>query len=160
MRRGHEPSANALWTRYAARLAAYAGQLVGDHAAGDDVAQEVFARILAMPARSLREVRDVPAWLFRIARNQSITHVRKRRRSVGHPPPRRTGIPPDQAEELRAAVDALPRRLREVVVLKHAMGLTLDQIALTLDGNRNTVAARYRDAMEKLRATMVPEGSA
>lgn len=51
-----------------------------------------------------------------------------------------------------AVLDALDEDSRELLILKHAAGLTFDQIALALNQNRNTVAARYRRAADFLRS--------
>ena len=45
----------------------------------------------------------------------------------------------------------MPRRYREVIVLKHIVGMTFDQLALALSANRSTVASRYRNAVARLR---------
>jgi DNA-directed RNA polymerase specialized sigma24 family protein len=42
-------------------------------------------------------------------------------------------------------------------MLKHAGGLTFDQIALALDINRSTAASRYRAAIERLRAALTDD---
>jgi len=55
------------------------------------------------------------------------------------------------AEELRAALSRLPRAQREVVVLKIYREKTFQQIAQMLQLSLNTVASRYRYALEKLR---------
>ncbi len=70
------------------------------------------------------------------------------------------GAPEVSSTSLRDAMDSLPRRLREVVALKHLCGLTFDQIALALTMNRNTAAARHRAAIEFLRAILGASGRA
>ena len=64
------------------------------------------------------------------------------------------------ASDALAALDALGEDDREVLILKHAAGLSFDQIALALEQNRNTVASRYRRAADFLRSradTLTPE---
>lgn len=157
--RGREAAARLLWQRHAARLLAHAAAIVGPGDA-DDVVQSVLCGLLALPRRRVSEVQDVPAFLARSTRSAALNHVRSRRRegnrrraaALCSPAPAACGpgIAEAPDEALQRTIDALPRRLREVVVLKHVAGLTFDQIALALALNRNTAAARYRAAVARL----------
>ena len=89
----------------------------------------------------------------------SINHLRSARREAARrahprarPAPLEPGVGP--LPDLHTALEALPRRYREVLVLKHAGGLTFDQIALALATNRNTIAGRYRAALKSLRGVL------
>ena len=53
-------------------------------------------------------------------------------------------------------MDRLPAQQKEVVTFKIWGELTFDEIARTLDESLNTVASRYRYALEKLK-DWVPE---
>lgn len=157
---GHEPSARELWARFSPRLLAHAGAIVGPDDA-HDVVQSVFCGILRIDRGRLARVTDPPAWLALLTRRAALNHLRATRRERAR---RATGgaISPapapdaDADDALRRALDALPRRFREVVVLKHVAGLTFDQIALALGLNRNTAAGRYRAALGLLRSQMCP----
>jgi len=59
---------------------------------------------------------------------------------------------PDDA--LAAAVAALPETQREVVALRIDAGLTFAEIAAVTGTSLNTVASRYRYALEKLRTSL------
>ena len=159
--RGHEASARLLWERHASRLQAHARAIVREHNAAADIVQSVMCRILELPAWRIREIDDIPAFLAAAVRRESINHIRAFRRELAR---RETVARPTQADrplpgvsDLHAAVDALPRRLREVLVLKHVADLTLDQISAALSTNRNTIASRYRAAIESLRGMLAPE---
>ncbi len=52
---------------------------------------------------------------------------------------------------LQNAVDKLPERQKEVVMLKIWGELTFEQVAETLDAPINTVVSRYRYALDKLK---------
>ena len=62
----------------------------------------------------------------------------------------------ERKQALLRAVDRLPAQQKEVVTLKIWGELTFDEIARTLDESLNTVASRYRYALEKLK-DWVPE---
>jgi RNA polymerase sigma-70 factor (ECF subfamily) len=157
--RGHEASARLLWARHAPRLTAHARVIVRDAAA--DVVQTVLCRLLELPARRIRAIDDVPAFLAAAVRREALNHLRAARRAQARrrlaPPP---ADPPEYAPlhtpDLQTALNRLPRRLREVVVLKHVAELTFDQIAAALATNRNTVASRYRSAVAALRTLIQP----
>jgi RNA polymerase sigma-70 factor (ECF subfamily) len=57
----------------------------------------------------------------------------------------------ERADLVAQAIAALPLEQREPLVLRVWGGLTFAEVARTLDENINTVAARYRSALTKLR---------
>ena len=66
---------------------------------------------------------------------------------------------PDEAEfrgQLAAALEELPPEQRTVVQLKLWERLTFEEIAAVLELSPNTVASRYRYAIDKLRARLRP----
>jgi len=156
--RGHEASARVLWDRHGPRLLAHARLILRDRAAADDVVQAVMCRLLELPKARLAAVTDVAAFLSASVRHQAINYLRAARREAARRSCSRiradassTSAVPHHTDELAAALAALPRRQHEVIILKNAGGLTFDQIASVLETNRNTVAARYRSALESLR---------
>lgn len=155
--RGHEASARLLWARHAPRLLAHARSIVREAGAAEDVVQAVMCRLLELPRSRLAAIEDVPAFLAAATRREALNALRSGRRESAR---RRSGTtpapatpPPGQAlaADIDRALAALPRRLREVVILKHISDLTFDQIALALATNRNTIASRYRTAVAALK---------
>jgi len=157
--RGDNEAARTLWALLGPRLIALAKGLLRSHggeAAALDVVQSIFCRVLVTDRSTLADVKDVAAWLAQGVRNESLNYHRAMRRRESHksdmPQAIGAGVVVDDAfSDLNAALDALPESLREVVLLKHAAGLTFDQVALSLDDNRSTVASRYAKAMKLLR---------
>ncbi|GIK19360.1 MAG: sigma-70 family RNA polymerase sigma factor [Leptolyngbya sp. PLA2] len=162
--RGHEPSARRLWEAQAPRLVAVARAVLGRRCGAndaEDAVQAVFCRVLELDRRSVRAVRDPGAWLAQMTRRESLNMLRAARRAAvrerEHDGGRAIGASQREAG-LTAALAALPRHLREVVVLRHTAGLTFEQVSLTLGVNRNTVASRHRLAMERLRNALGADG--
>lgn len=157
--RGHEPSARLLWERHAPRMLAHAGAILGAGNA-EDAVQSAFCRVLSLKRRDLRAVADIPAFLATVTRRIAINTLReskrrrKREENLRHQP-----VPHPRAadDSLLAALDQLPRRSREIIALKHASGLTFDQIAIALGVNRNTTVSRYRAALDALRLALEPD---
>ncbi len=177
MHAGDEASARLLWSRWGSRVRSYALVLSGSADQAEDVAQEVFLKVMALTKREVGDVRQVGAWLLRVVRNELYNQVRgegrlrRRQRAAGEEMARRVGdgAGGDEAGASGGAVrvslgdlglklSQLPGEQREVLVLKHVACLTFDQMADALDEPRSTVASRYRSALGALQALLEPSG--
>lgn len=157
MHRGDQAAAAALWNRHASRLLAYACTILpsGD---AEDAVQDAVLRALHSDHATVADVRDVRAWLVTLVRRATLNRLRAVRRRASHE--RFAGHDalrfeaPVDADAVSLALVRLPRRLREVVVLRHVCGLTLAQCAVALAANPNTIASRYREATGALREVL------
>jgi RNA polymerase sigma-70 factor (ECF subfamily) len=61
---------------------------------------------------------------------------------------------------LQAALAELPDEQRETVIMRIWSGLTLEEVSVITSVPLNTVASRYRYALEKLRERLKPRQSA
>ncbi len=167
--RGDKDAAVRLYRSMAPRMLAYARSVLGHDAAAEDAVQQVFVGIFAVGRDEIDRVEDVLAWLIRLTRNAALNDARGRMRSRVREAMRAAmggeGMRPvhslrtDSHDELLAAVGRLPDDAKELIVLKHVAGLTFDQMALSMDENRSTVASRYRAALEMLKAAVSrPQG--
>ena len=138
-------------------LVAYACSFLTDAAAAEDVVHQVFLRLLsaeiAMP--------DLPvAYVYRAFRNAALNARRSRQRdapldSNGAVFERRDGNR-ESGLALQQALTELPEEQREVVVMRVWSGMTLEEVAAASGAPINTVASRYRYALEKLREKLQP----
>lgn len=126
-----------------------------------DAVQSVFVRVLETDRLTLAEVQNVQAWLTASVRRIVLNTLRSGgRRQALHLRLVRDGVEPHMSampvaqSDLLRALDRLPDDARELLLLKHVARLTLEQIALSLDENRNTIASRVQAAMERLREAM------
>lgn len=142
-----------LYDTYGASLYRYAVLLLADAAAAEDVVQQVFATMLRQAPRLDEEAR----YLRRAVRNECYSHLRRRRRrsEVGD---ERALIEPvtesasrEERIALERALHELPPEQREVIYLHVFEGLTFQEIATGLGASINTIAARYRYALGRLR---------
>ena len=150
----------ALYDRLAARLLATVRTLGGSRAEAEDVVHDLFVD-LARFRSGLAGVADIDAYVFTMLR-----HALSRRRRRGAVARRVLGtiahqrgdgsVPPAATadDELAAAVARLPVPQREVLALKIDGGLTFAEIATVLGASLNTVASRYRYAIDKLRVAL------
>jgi RNA polymerase sigma-70 factor (ECF subfamily) len=132
---------------------------MGNVADARDLTQETFARALAHYGQVRPD--SVQAWVMRIARNACLDHLRLRRaRGAQQPLSEVTAIemmtPEDRArkeEEIRAirrAVAALPRGLREVLIMHECGEMSYQEIARALGTRKATVASRMLRARRAL----------
>jgi len=135
--------------------------LKGDHAAAEDVTQEVFVKVFRA-ARTFRHEAQISTWLHRITVNACMDELRRRKRVrlFGRLPPRLEGrVGPDEPAELderiQAALDRLSPKLRMVVLLRHFNDLSYDEIAHALEVTPGTVASRLNRAHKQLARELV-----
>lgn len=150
------------------RLFLYARQFVASEAAAADIVQDAFVRIWKRQTQHPVPDADIPALCFGVVRHTALDHLRQcsrriRRETLAgeslYPEPTLFILPAEQREEhaaLEQALVKLPLRQREVVTLKIWGGLTFREIAETLGESPNTIASRYRLALEALRQTLDP----
>jgi len=130
--------------------------ILSSAADAQDALGEVF---LEVARQDLGRIRNPRAYLLTSARHRAISMLRHRRRELPTDPAHEcffdtTSLGADQAllaQRIEAALRELPPEQREVVVLKVYEGLTFAEIAKITRTRPNTVASRYRYAVEKLR---------
>ena len=147
-----------LYDCHAAALYRYAVMILADREAAADAVQQVFAR-LAGRSRDRPEIQG--NYLKRAIRNECFSMLRARRRKR-HAADSQEILEalsaPDDAPDERLAIQRallrLPPDQREVVHLKVFEGLTLQEIAVFTGDSINTIASRYRYALEKMRTLL------
>jgi len=144
-----------LYDRHAAGLYRYALMILAEPAAAADAVQQVFVAVLRKGADDLVSAEH---YLRRAVRNECFSMLRQRQRSVvaAVDAPLLEAIAgeverPEERLALERALRTLPPDQREVLHLKAFEGLTFQEIATLTTESINTVASRYRYAMEKLR---------
>ncbi len=158
-----------LFHRYRPEIARYAGRTLGDDGRAEDVVQEIFISALRGIGTLDRPAGFKP-WLYRIAHNACIDHIR--RHGKGREVPFDAhGLPP--AEEirlfrqlpsshaalaqkenftnLRQALTDLPEAQAEILVLRELEGLSYDEIAVRMSISRSAVESMLFRARRALR---------
>ena len=118
----------------------------------EDAAAEALARTAASWKR-LRGLSYQRAWVLRVTANVAIDMLRKRR-SVAAPVPSSPAAEPESRLLLAAALRKLPRRQREVLVLRYLADMTEEQVATHLTISRNTVKQHCTRGLVRLRELM------
>lgn len=151
-----------LYTRFADDVRGYVMSIVQHRDDADDVTQDVFLKLTRVLHRYEPQAVPFAAWLMRVARNAAIDCVRGRRElPVEEVRIERAAVGPAGCDEtLCDAVRALPEDQREVVVLRHVVGLTPAEIARRLHRSESSVHGLHHRGRRELRRRLVEEGLA
>ncbi len=140
---GDREALHFLYVRYAADLTRYVNSFVKDSHEAEDIVQNVFAKLITQIGKYKQQ--DVPftAWILRVARNAALDHMRARRaiptEEVRVADTGATQVGLDRGRDLRQALELLPEDQREVLVLRHIVGLSPLEIADTLGRSESSV---------------------
>jgi RNA polymerase sigma factor (sigma-70 family) len=135
------------------RLYRYALMILGDRRDAEDMLHQVFATVLSMG--TLPPIEEAGAYFRTAVRNAAYSFLRRRRTARAAEElmlePVAPGCSPAEQALLEQALRALPPEQREVVHLHVYEGLTFREVADATAESINTVTARYRYALEKMR---------
>ena len=157
---GDERAFAAIYERYHQELYRYCRAILSDPHEAQDALQNTMASALrALPGES-RTVQLRP-WLYRVARNESLSLLRRRRPVAESDEARLPAQPASDAafevkERLRTLVSdlaALPERQRSALVMRELSGLSHEEIAAALDvspGAARQVVYEARIALHEL----------
>ncbi len=139
---GDQTAASELTQRIAPRVFGFCFRLMQNQAEAEDVAQEAMLRLWKMAPDWVPGQAQVSTWVFRVASNLCTDRLR-RRASVGlDEAPDLTDDTPgveaqmmarERATALDEALQKLPDRQRQAVVLRHIEGMANPDIAQILE---------------------------
>lgn len=163
-KQGETEAIHFLYVRYAADVQRFVNSFVQDHHEAEDITQNVFAKLIT--AIHKYEQREVPftAWILRVARNAALDHVRARRAipaeevRVADAGQGEVGL--ERNHDLRRAFDQLPTDQREVLVLRHVLGLSPVEIADALGKSESSVHGLHHRGRRALRTSLIEFGAA
>ena len=157
--RGNPDAFATLVERYDRAVYHLAYRTLHDVEEARDVAQEAFFKAY----RSLRTFKPgakFSTWIFAITYHACCDRLNRRKRYSSEEMPERADTGPgpeqqaialDEAQRLRAAIDALPEKYRAVITLYHLQGRQYEEIAQVLDLPMGTVKTHLFRAKEQLR---------
>jgi RNA polymerase sigma-70 factor (ECF subfamily) len=146
-RRGDAAAFETLYYRHRDWVAGLARRICGDREAALDILQETFAYVFRkLPDLELRA--EFRTFLYPVVKHRSIDRKRAHRTLP-------EGSEPEAPTSVQGAIDAYLNQLgeehAEVVQMRFADGLTLDEIAAALEIPLGTVKSRLHHALEILR---------
>lgn len=171
-KRGDVRAYDMLFRRYQAPVFNYVSRMVGSRQAGEDLAQETFYKAFVALGRTRTET-HFRAWLYRIATNAAISHLRRRGgQSVSldggeDPPevpatdtsddPEASQLRRETAEVVHRVLRLLPDSYRQILLLRdhhglsyleigEVMGLSVEAVTSLLFRARREFRQRYLEA--------------
>ncbi len=175
---GNERDFRELVDRHRARIYTFVLKIVKNREDAGDIAQEVFIRVYQV-LESFDPSKNFSSWLFKIAQNMSIDHLRRRRSDhvsmdetietsrgeISMQIPSKD-LEPDRevegmeiGEALEAAIALLDPVYRSAIMLRHVEGKSYDEIAGILDmplGTVKTTIFRARKSLRKKLKRLLP----
>ena len=170
-----------LYDYYLPRIFGFVIRRVGDRSVAEDLTAMTFERALGAVRRDGFRNDAFGGWLYRVAANAVVDHVRRGRRTIplgmraSDAWPEDAGTngvaePGDDAaaaafaatldrDLLRRALLRLPDNHRQVIVLKYFDGLELDELCGALGCSRPTFAVKLHRALRALKAAVQQESS-
>lgn len=161
-KQGDPEGIHYLYVRYADDVRRYVASFVRDRHEAEDITQNVFAKLITAIVKY--QQREVPfeAWILRVARNAALDHLRARRAvpmeevRVANVDPAQEGL--DSSQALRQALDEIPEEQREVLVLRHIVGLSPVEIADALDKTESSVHGLHHRGRRALQENLAAMG--
>ena len=147
-----------LYVRFADDVQGYVNSIVRDLHTAEDLTQNVFAKLIKSIQKY--EPRDVPfaAWILRVARNVALDHLRARRQipfeEVRTTDERHDEVQFERFHSLREALDRLPDEQREVLVLRHVVGLSPVEIADRMKKTESAIHGLHHRGRGALKAAL------
>jgi RNA polymerase sigma-70 factor (ECF subfamily) len=158
-KRGDPEAIRYLYVRYADNVFGYVRSIVQDDHDAEDVTQHVFAKVMVVIGKYEQRAIPFSAWILRVAHNVAIDHVRARR-AVPCDEVRGSDAPSDErATECRQDLcDALARltpEQRNVVVLRHVVGLAPGEIAERMGKSEDSIHGLHHRGRCAVRRSLV-----
>lgn len=167
--KGDDAALEALIRRHLKGIYGYLRHIMGDAEEAEDVAQETFLKAWKR-IRTYRPSASFKTWLFTIAHNAAIDHLRKRRDqrlsafeneegdnvltetlADTEPLPDELVARLQDKASVEALLETLPLHYREVLLLRYHGDLTFEEMGKTLKRPLDTVKSQHRRALARLR---------
>lgn len=166
--KGNEEALSVLIDRYKSRIFTTIYFIVKDKYIAEDLLQDVFIKtIKTIKCGKYNEQGKFLPWILRVAHNQAIDHFRKEKRN-----PRITlqdgsdifnclkfsedftepnNLTKKTVQYIKKIIYELPEKQREVLVMRHYMQMSFQEIAESTKVSINTALGRMRYALIRLR---------
>jgi|TARA_B110000438_G_scaffold27292_1_gene26084 RNA polymerase sigma factor (sigma-70 family) len=166
--KGNEEALSVLIDRHKSRIFTTIYLIVKDKYVAEDILQDIFIKtIKTIKNGKYNEEGKFLPWIIRVARNQSIDHFRKEKRN-----PKITladgsdifnclkfsedfteskNLSKETIAYLKSIIHGLPEKQREVLIMRHYMQMSFQEIAKSTNVSINTALGRMRYALISLR---------
>jgi RNA polymerase sigma-70 factor (ECF subfamily) len=167
-RGGSEAAFEKLVEKYKSRVYTTIYLIVKDQAIAEDLLQDVFVKVVhTLTADGYNEEGKFQPWLMRIAHNLAIDHFRRSKRyptiimedgsnvfntlKFAEESIEDARVKEDTVELVRKLIDELPESQKQVLIMRHYMDLSFQEIAEQTGVSINTALGRMRYALINMR---------
>ena len=163
LQRGSQGAFAVVYQSYAAGVFAYCLKILADRQLAEDVVQETFLKV-QQHAKSIQRNESFRSWIFRIARNEALMQLRKRRldgqledESVwSEDTPHQQLIALERSEIVNSLLDNLKHEYREVLVLLVYESMSYAEIAAITGATESSVKSRIFRARKAMLEKLEP----
>jgi RNA polymerase sigma-70 factor (ECF subfamily) len=176
-RNGNEAAFDLLVDRYKSKVYTTILLIVKDQDVAEDLLQDVFVKVVrTLHSDKYNEEGKFQPWVMRIAHNLAIDYFRKAKRQptilledgsnllnsmrFAEQSSEELRIKEETLDLVRKLIDELPEAQKEVVILRHYMDLSFQEIADQTGVSINTALGRMRYALNHIRKKMKQVNSA
>ena len=172
--KGNEEAMSILVDRHKSRIFTTIYLIVKDRYIAEDILQDVFIKTInIIKQKKYNEQGKFLPWILRIAHNQAIDHFRKEKRN-----PKITladgsdifnclkfsedfseseNLSKDSKKFLKKTIENLPEKQKQVLIMRHYMDMSFQEIAEATNVSINTALGRMRYALIALRKKIKPK---
>jgi RNA polymerase sigma-70 factor, ECF subfamily len=168
--RWHEPSLAEIYRRHGGAVHGMAWRVLRSDPPAEEITQEIFTDLWRLPQRFDAQRGSLRSYLLRCTYGKSVDYVRsevaRRRREVRSSHQTSTADVDIHlavwdlavADQVNAAVDALPTELRQPIQLAYFGGHTYQQVARILHEPEGTIKSRIHSGLGRLRLNLIELG--
>jgi RNA polymerase sigma-70 factor (ECF subfamily) len=160
-----EAAFSELYEAYFDKIYRYITLKIGDRMEAEDMTQQVFLNALKSIASFEQKGSPFSAWLFRIAHNQVVDHLRKKAKRLNVPLEEAAGVVSNDdpqefteqnfdIEQLNQATKSLTPLQSEVISLRFASELSTREVARIMGKREGAIKALQHSAIEALRRSL------
>jgi RNA polymerase sigma-70 factor (ECF subfamily) len=176
-RNGNEAAFDLLVDRYKSKVYTTILLIVKDQDVAEDLLQDVFVKVVhTLNSDKYNEEGKFQPWVMRIAHNLAIDYFRKAKRKptilledgsnllnsmrFAEQSSEELRIKEEMLDLVRKLIDELPEAQKEVVIMRHYLDLSFQEIAEQTGVSINTALGRMRYALNHIRKKMKQVNSA
>jgi RNA polymerase sigma-70 factor (ECF subfamily) len=161
---GDRDAVRFLYIRYCNNVYGYIRSIVRDEREAEDLTQHVFMKLVTVIVKYDDHGVPFSGWLLRMARNVALDHLRRRQplptEEVFAPDSQIDDGARDRARDFHDALASLPEEQREVVIMRHVIGLTPREIADQLGRSESSIHGLHHRGRRALQHELRRLGSA
>ncbi len=163
-KQGDRDALRFLYIRYSDNVYGYICSIVRDEQEAEDLTQHVFMKLITVIGQYKDHGVPFTGWLLRLARNVALDHLRRRR-----PTPTEEVFSADahaddgsreRANDLHTALASLPDEQRDVMVMRHVVGLSPGEIAEEMGRTESSIHGLHHRGRRALQEELSRLGSA